>query len=128
MTYYFSKVLRTSFDKAVERVMEALTSEDFGIVSTVDIQSALREGLYANFRRYKIFGACHSPFAYRALDAEDKVGTILPCKIVVQETMAGGVEVSVVDPLVSMQAVKNAALLKVAREVRLKLIAIMETL
>lgn len=109
MTYYFSATLGVGFDDAVSQTKAALATEGFGVISEIDIQEALREKIGVDFRRYTILGACNPSLAYEALQLEDKVGTMLPCNVVVQET-EGGVEVAAVNPLASMQAIKNEEL------------------
>ena len=121
MSYYFSKKLERTFDEAIDSVVNALKNEGFGVLTKIDVQKTLKKKLDVDFRRYVILGACNPPFAYKALQAEDKIGTMLPCNVIVQESVEGGVEVSAVDPLASMQAVQNEGLLPVAEEVRSKL-------
>lgn len=127
MTYYFSKKLSLDFKDAIEKVTEALKSEGFGILTEIDVKETLKKKLDVDFRPYKILGACNPPFAHKALEAEDKIGTMLPCNIIVQET-EGGVEVSAVDPVASMQAVSNPELEDIAKEIRGKLKTIIEKL
>ncbi len=121
MSYYFSKVLNASFEEAVSRVTDELKKEGFGILTEVDVRETLKKKLNVDFRNYRILGACNPPFAYRALQAEDKIGTMLPCNVIVQETGAGQVEVSAVDPVASMTAVENPALTEIATEIRNRL-------
>ncbi len=121
MSYYFSKALNVSFEEAVTRVTEELKKQGFGILTQVDVKETLKKKLNVDFRNYKILGACNPPFAYRALQAEDKIGTMLPCNVIVQETGAGGVEVSAVDPVASMKAVENPALAEIAAEIQNRL-------
>lgn len=128
MSYYFSKELSASFDEAVEKVRAALAAEGFGILTEIDVRATLKKKLGADFRPYKILGACHPESAYRALQAEDKIGLMLPCNVVVQERAPGEVEVAAVDPVASMTAVDNAALAEVAEGVRAKLKNVIEKL
>jgi uncharacterized protein (DUF302 family) len=121
MSYYFSKIIQSDFDAAVEKVTAALKTEGFGILTEIDIRATLRKKLDVNFRPYKILGACNPPFAYKALLAEDKIGTMLPCNVVVQDAGNGQVEVAAVDPAASMQAVENERLEEVATAIREKL-------
>ena len=120
MSYHFSKTLDAPFDEAVARVIEALKGEGFGVLTDIDVRATLKSKLGAEFRPYRILGACNPKLAYRALQLEDKVGTMLPCNVIVHEH-AGGVEVSAVDPIASMQAIENPDLAKLATEVRAKL-------
>ena len=127
MSYYFSKQVSTTFDDAIAHVTEQLKKEGFGILTEIDVQETLKKKLNADFRRYKILGACNPPFAYEALLAEDKIGTMLPCNVIVQETTEG-VEVAAVDPIASMAAVKNPKLVAIADQVQAKLKKVIETL
>jgi uncharacterized protein (DUF302 family) len=128
MTYYFSKTLSTPFDAAVSRVVEVLRQEGFGVLTDIDVQATLKKKLGADFRRYRILGACNPTMAFQALQAEDKIGTMLPCNIIVQETGTGGVEVAAIDPVASMQAVGNPQLGTVAGSVRDQLRRVVDAL
>ena len=121
MSYYFKKTLNLSFDKAIARVTEELKKEEFGILTDIDVKATLKKKLDVEFRKYRILGACNPPFAYKALQAEDKIGTMLPCNVIVQEISDGQVEVTAIDPLASMQAVENPALKEIASEISNKL-------
>ncbi|MCL4704939.1 DUF302 domain-containing protein [bacterium] len=127
MSYYFSKTISVSFDDAISRVTEELKKEGFGILTEIDVKETLKKKLNADFRRYKILGACNPPFAHQALQAEDKIGTMLPCNVIVQET-TGGVEVAAVDPIASMVAVENPKLAEVAQQVQAKLKKVIDNL
>ena len=128
MEYYFSKTIAGSFDNAIEKVTEALKAEGFGILTEIDIKATLKKKLDIDFYNYKILGACNPPFAYKALLAEDKIGTLLPCNVIVQEKVTGQVEVSAVDPAASMQAVENEALSDIAIEIGARLKKVIEGL
>lgn len=128
MSYYFNKILKISFYDAIVRITEALKNEGFGILTEIDVQATLKKKLDVDFRKYKILGTCNPPFAYKALQAEDKIGLMLPCNIVVQENSDGSVEVAAIDPLESMKAVKNEKLADVASEVQRKLKNVIESL
>ena len=121
MGYHFSKRLDVPFDQAVSRVTEALKREGFGILTDIDVKATMKAKLGEEFRPYRILGACSPPLAYRALQLEDKIGTMLPCNVIVQEHADGTVEVSAVDPVASMQAIENPGLAEVAKEVQAKL-------
>jgi uncharacterized protein (DUF302 family) len=121
MEYYFSKTINSSFDNAVLKVTEALKTEGFGILTEIDIKATLKKKLDVDFYNYKILGACNPPFAYKALLAEDKIGTMLPCNVIVQEKVTGQVEISAVDPAASMLSIVNDDLREIATEVRVKL-------
>lgn len=121
MAYYFSKIVDLPFSEAVERTVASLKQEGFGVLTEIDVKATLKEKLDVDFREYRILGACNPPFAYRALQAERMIGTMLPCNVIVQESAGGKTEVSAVDPVASMQAVDNPGLADVAEEVRAKL-------
>ena len=118
MEYYFSKTISGSFDNAIQKVTGALKAEGFGILTEVDIKATLKNKLDVDFYNYKILGACNPPFAYKALLAEDKIGTMLPCNVIVQEKIAGEVEVSAVNPVASMMAIENKELADIADKIR----------
>ncbi|MCG3118447.1 MAG: hypothetical protein ALAOOOJD_00657 [bacterium] len=120
MSYYFAKLTPYSFDEAITRVTGELKKEGFGILTEIDVQETLKKKLNTDFRRYKILGACNPPFAYQALQAEEYIGAMLPCNVIVQEK-GSGVEVAAVDPVASMAGVKNDKLAAVATEVRQRL-------
>lgn len=122
MNYYFSKTLEnTAFEEAVQKVTELLKEEGFGILTEADLKATLKNKLDVDFYNYKILGACSPSHAYKALQAEDKIGTMLPCNVIVQEKEAGKVEVSAVDPAASMQAIENENLGTIANEIGAKL-------
>jgi uncharacterized protein (DUF302 family) len=128
VSYYFSRTLRSNFDDAIETVTNALKDEGFGILTEIDVKGTLKKKLDVDFHRYRILGACNPPFAYQALQAEDKIGTMLPCNVIVQETGEGEVEVAAVDPVASMKAIENPKLGEVAMQVRSKLQKVIEAL
>jgi uncharacterized protein (DUF302 family) len=128
MKYYFNKTLSIPFDDAVAGVTEELKKEGFGILTEIDVKETLKKKLDVDFNKYKILGACNPPFAYRALQSEDKIGTMLPCNVVVQEVENGQVEVAAVDPMASMQAVENPALREIAEQVQTKLKSVIDNL
>lgn len=128
MEYYFSKTLETSFDEAVQRTVEVLKTEGFGIISEINIHEKLKEKLNVDFRRYKILGACNPSYAYKALQAEDKIGTMLPCNVIVQELAANHIEVASVNPIASMMAVQNPNLVGIANEITTKLQLVIKSL
>lgn len=121
MSYYFSKTINVDFDTALAKVTEELKQEGFGILTEIDVKETFRKKLDVDFRRYKILGACNPNFAYQALQAEDKIGTMLPCNVIVQEHENGKVEVTAVDPIASMMSVENKLLIETATAVRGKL-------
>ncbi len=117
MDYYYSKILAGDFDNVIEKVTDELKKEGFGILTDIDMQSALKKKLDVDYKKYRILGACNPQFAYKALQSEDKIGTMLPCNVIVQEHENGKVEVSAVNPEVSMMGVKNESLSGIAGEV-----------
>lgn len=117
MTYYFSKQLEMPFDQAVQHVTDALAAKGFGVLTTIDVRATMKKKLNVEFRPYTILGACNPEFAHKALQSEDMIGTMLPCNVVVQEMGKGLVEVSAVDPVASMMAIKNPKLETIAGEV-----------
>jgi uncharacterized protein (DUF302 family) len=121
MEYYFSKTLETSFDEAIQKTREALKTEGFGVISEINIHEKLKEKLNVDFRRYKILGACNPSYAYKALQAEDKIGTMLPCNVIVQELSESRIEIAAVNPIASMMAIQNLALAGIAKEITTKL-------
>ncbi len=128
VSYYFSKMLDVSFDEAVTKIIEALKKEGFGVLTQINVKETLKKKLDVEFRNYRILGACNPPFAYQALQAEDKIGTMLPCNVVVQENPEGKVEVAAVDPVASMRAIDNPKLRDIAGQVRAKLKSVVDGL
>lgn len=128
MSYYFCKTLDLDFDGAIEHAVEELKKEGFGVLTEIDVKATLKKKLDVDFRQYKILGACNPPFAHKALQAEDKIGLMLPCNVIVQETTEGTVEVAAVDPIASMAGVENSSLGGVATEVRSKLKKVIDNL
>lgn len=121
MSYYFAKQVEGSFDEVIDRITEALKAEGFGVLTEIDVRATMRKKLDVEFRNYRILGACNPPMAHQALMMEDKIGTMLPCNVIVQELGENQIEVAAVDPVASMQAIDNPALGEVAREVQAKL-------
>ncbi|MFA4892334.1 DUF302 domain-containing protein [Brevundimonas sp.] len=121
MTYYFSRTLEGGFDEVVGRTREAPKQEGFGVITEIDVQATLKTKIDVDFRPYLILGACNPAMAHEALQFEDKVGTMLPCNVVVQERPDGMIEVAAIDPVASMQAIGNPALSDKAAEVAAKL-------
>ncbi len=122
MSYYFNTVVSgKSFEEAIDNVTAELKNEGFGVLTEIDVTSTLKNRIGADFKKYKILGACNPHFAYKALKAEDKIGVFLPCNVVVEENEDGSVEVSVVDPVASMVSVNNDALNEFATEIQQKL-------
>ncbi len=128
MSYHFSKTVEMPFDEAVEKVTEILASNGFGVLTTIDVGATLKKKLDVDFRPYVILGSCNPGFAYKALLAEDKIGTMLPCNVILQEHEPGKVEVSAVDPAASMAAITNPGLEGIAGEVRNMLKGVIDAL
>lgn len=128
MSYYFSKTLQSSFDDAVRRTTDALGKAGFGIITEIDVKETFRKKLGADYRNYRILGACNPTIAREALEIEDKIGTMLPCNVIVQDAGDGAVEVAAIDPVASMAAVDNPALKAPAGKVRDMLKAVVESL
>jgi uncharacterized protein (DUF302 family) len=121
MAYYLSKILALSFDAAVARTMDALQQEGFGVITDIDIRETLKKKIGVDFPSYRILGACNPALAYEALKLENKVGTMLPCNVVVRDAGNGQTEVAAVDPVASMEAIDNQELKRAAEQVRVKL-------
>lgn len=128
MSYYLSKTLNVSFEEAVTKVIEALKKEGFGVLTDINVKETLKKKLNVEFRNYRILGACNPAFAYQALQEEDKIGTMLPCNVVVQENPEGEIEVAAIDPIASMQAIDNPKLGDIAGQVRAKLKSVVDGL
>ena len=128
MSYYISKTVDASFNDASEKVTADLKEEGFGILTEIDVKDTLKKKLDVDFKKYKILGACNPGFAHKALQHEDKIGTMLPCNVIVEEHEDGTVEVSAVNPIASMQAVSNDQLADIAGEVRDRLEKVIKAL
>jgi uncharacterized protein (DUF302 family) len=128
MTYYYAKTLEASFDEAVAATREALGQEGFGVITEIDVRKTMKAKLGEDFRPYLILGACNPRLAYEALQLEDKVGTMLPCNVIVQDVGDGRTEVAAIDPVASMQAIPNDALKAKAATVRDQLRAALDRL
>ncbi len=127
MSYYYSRNIKLPFEKAIEAVTNALKAEGFGVLTQIDVKATLKQKLDVDFRNYIILGACNPEFAYKALQAEGQVGTMLPCNVVIQESEAG-VEIAAVDPVASMQAIDNPKLSEIAGEIQQRLRRVVNSL
>jgi len=127
MTYYIAKTVSGDFDAVVARVIDALKAENFGVLTDIDVAATLKKKIDVDFRPYRILGACNPKMAHTALMAEDKIGVMLPCNVIVQQTDKG-VEVAAVDPQASMQAVENPALARIAGPIKDALTRVVEGL
>src|SRR5690606_21046787 len=129
MSYYISTTLKNiTFKEAIEKTTAALKEEGFGVLTEIDIKATLKKKLEAEFYNYTILGACNPSMAYQALQAEDKIGTMLPCNVIVQEREPGIIEVSAVNPAGSMMAVENNSLATIAKEVQMKLTKVIQNI
>lgn len=128
MSYYFAKSLQTGFDDAVHRTLDALKREGFGVITEIDVKDTFSKKIGVEFRNYRILGACNPALAHEALKLEDKVGTMLPCNVVVQDVGNGRTEVAAIDPVASMQAIENPRLKQAAERVQEKLKRVIDTL
>ena len=128
MEYHFSKILNTSFDEGVQIITEALKKEGFGIISEINIHEKFKEKLGIDYKKYRILGACSPSHAYKALQAEDKIGTMLPCNVLVIDQGEGQIEISAINPMASMMAIHNPGLEPVALDITGKLKKVIESL
>lgn len=128
MKYYFNKTVNGTFEDVIDKVTQRLKGEGFGILTEIDVTETLKKKLDVDFKKYRILGACNPPYAHKALQAEDKIGTMLPCNVIVQEIEAGAIEVAAVNPMASMQAVENEKLNEVANEITAMLENVIEKL
>lgn len=128
MSYYFAKTLETDFESAVRRATEVLQAHGFGIITQINVRDTFKNKIGVEFRDYLILGACNPQLAHEALQIEDKVGTMLPCNVVVQDIGAGKVEVAAIDPVASMMAIENPDLKHAAEQVREMLRRVIESL
>ncbi len=117
MSYYKAKIVDLSFDEAIQKATDELKKVGFGVLTEIDVKATLKKKIDVDFRNYKILGACNPQFAHKALQAEDKVGVLLPCNVIVQETEDGKVEVAIMNPAEAMSVVKNESLEPIAGEV-----------
>ena len=121
MSYYYNKTVAGEFDQVIEKVTAELKNEGFGVLTEIDFSGTVKKKLGKNMPAYRILGACNPGFAYQAYQAEDKIGTMLPCNVIVQDAGDGNVEVSAVNPIASMVGVANESLASIAGEVKTKL-------
>ena len=128
MSYYFSKIINESFDKTIMKVVLSLKNEGFGVLTEIDVKETLKKKLDVDFQKYTILGACNPSFAYKALKAENKIGIMMPCNVIIQEISEDEIEIAAVDPVVSMKAVENPALLEMANQIQEKLRKVIESL
>jgi uncharacterized protein (DUF302 family) len=126
MSYYFSKTVDLSFDDGIQKVVEELKKEGFGVLTEIDVKATLKKKLDVDFRKYRILGACNPTFAYEALKSERMIGAMLPCNVIVQEAEGGKTEITAIDPIASMQAIENPNLEQTANKVRSLLKTIIE--
>jgi uncharacterized protein (DUF302 family) len=128
MNYYIARVVAAGFDETVARVVAALKQEGFGVLTDIDVAATMKQKLGVEFRSYRILGACNPPLAHKALSAEDKIGVMLPCNVIVQDAGAGKTEVAAIDPRAAMERVGNLALSELAGEVAQRLARVLQAL
>ncbi|MBJ7882586.1 DUF302 domain-containing protein [Gelidibacter salicanalis] len=128
MKYYFNKTINGTFQEVIDKVTIGLKEEGFGILTEIDVTETLKQKLDVDFKKYRILGACNPSYAHKALEAEDKIGTMLPCNVIVQEVSKGVIEVAAVNPMASMQAVNNEILAEIASDITAKLKHVIEEL
>jgi len=128
MSYYFSTKIKGNFDDIVQKTAEALKKEGFGVLTDIDVSAILKKKLNEDFRKYRILGACNPPFAFKALQTEDKIGTMLPCNVIVQEIANEEIEVAAIDPVASMRAIENSDLKGIADQIKEKLMKVINKL
>ena len=128
MSYYFDATVSGRFDDVVQRVVAALKQQGFGVLTDIDVKATLKQKIDVEFRPYRILGACNPPLAHKALTAEDKIGTMLPCNVIVQDLGNGRIGVAAINPLAAMEKIDNAALHAIATEVATKLQAVIASL
>ena len=121
MAYYFNKTITGEFEEVIKKVTDELEKKGFGVLTEINVTETLKKKLDVDFKKYRILGACNAPYAHQALKAEDKIGTMLPCNVIVQEIEKEKIEVAAVNPMASMQAVKNKDLEQIATEIGDKL-------
>jgi uncharacterized protein (DUF302 family) len=126
MNYYIARAVEAGFDETVAKVVDALKREGFGVLTDIDVSATMKQKLGVDFRKYRILGACNPPLAYKALSAEDKIGVMLPCNVIVQEAGAGKTEVAAIDPRAAMERVGNPALAELAQEVAQRLARVLQ--
>ena len=128
MNYYFNKTIASDFESVKKRVIEELGKEGFGILSEIDVKATFEKKLEIDFRKYQILGACNPKFAHKAITAEDKIGTMLPCNVVLQELENGEIEVAAINATASMQAVENSKVAEIAKEISGRLKKVVDAL
>lgn len=121
MNYYFNKTVKGNFEEIIDKVSKELEKEGFGVLTDIDIKATFKKKLDVDFQNYRILGACNAPYAHKALTTEDKVGTMLPCNVIVQQLKDNSIEIAAVNPLASMQAIDNSELKGIADEITEKL-------
>ncbi len=128
MSYYYNKTVSGEFNQVVEKVTEELKKEGFGVLTEIDFSGTIKKKLDKDMPAYKILGACNPNFAYQAYQAEDKIGTMLPCNVIVQDAGNGSIEVSAVNPVASMMGIENDNLGDIAGEVKARLERVVDAL
>jgi len=121
MKYYIAATVDAAFDEALANALAALKKEGFGVLTDIDVSATMKQKLSVDFRKYRILGACNPPLAHKALTAEDKIGVMLPCNVIVQETPTGKTEIAAIDPRAAMERIGNPALAEIAQDVAARL-------
>ncbi|MEY4615459.1 MAG: hypothetical protein RJB66_419 [Pseudomonadota bacterium] len=128
MSYTFSKIMKMPFNSAIEKVTLSLKAEGFGVLTDIDVQATMKAKINQDMNGYRILGACNPALAYQAIQAEPRIGSMLPCNVVVRQLDGESVEISIIDPVASMMAIKNEKLGAIATEVQAKLKKVGESL
>lgn len=128
MDYHISKFVDYSYSEAIERATTELKKEGFGILTQIDAKATFKEKIGADFRPYMILGACNPNFAHKALLTEDKVGTLMPCNVVVQQHDDGRVEVSAMNPAIMGEVIGGEEMTKLATQVAAMIQRVMDSL
>jgi uncharacterized protein (DUF302 family) len=124
--YSFYKTVNLSYQEAIDKVTEELKKEGFGVLTEIDVKATLKKKLDVDFKPYKILGACNPPYAHKALQAEEQIGLMLPCNVVVYENKNDEIVVAAIDPIASMHAVNNPELGEIAVTIRDKMQSVIE--
>lgn len=128
MKYYNEKKVKGSFEDVIKKTIKELEKEGFGVLTEINVNETFKKKLNIDFKKYRILGACNAPYAHKALTAEDKVGTMLPCNVIVQEVSDGEIEVAAINPVASMMAIENEELKPIAKEIQAKLDKVIENI
>jgi len=118
MSYTINRMIpEAAIDDVEARTRTALANHGFGVLTEIDVKATMKKKLDVEMKGYRILGACNPKMAHQAIGIEPRVGAMLPCNVILRE-VEGGIEVSAVDPVASMQAIENPDLVRVAGQVR----------